>query len=345
LISEGDLVVALEFVTEGSTAVIPDALMKPTYGLQDFREETEEIEKKAARWTRGRGVQGLGIGDKEVDGKATEELALRVYVDRKKPKSRVKNPVPKSVDFPEIGEVFTDVIEIGRVGVETFSGRVRPAMPGCSIGHESEPSAGTFGCLVTKKAKGKGYYILSNSHVIAVDGRAEVGDRILQPGRPDGGRPGIDDIATLAFAANLNFSRSGYPNLVDAAIARVRANRHVNPRIRLIARTPTGVGRKIKRGMRVHKIGRTSDYTCGIVLDVHHKTRLPYRYGHQGRKRLAGFRDQVLCSRFTSAGDSGSLVLNPQHRVVGLHFAGSESASIFNKIENVLRILDVEIVK
>jgi hypothetical protein len=96
--------------------------------------------------------------------------------------------------------------------------------------------------------------------------------------------------------------------------------------------------------MRVHKVGRTTDYTCGVVLDIHHKMRLPYRYGNKGGTRLAGFRDQVLCSRFTSAGDSGSLVLNPQHRVVGLHFAGSESASIFNRIQHVLKILQIEIV-
>jgi len=342
--SEQDLIVALEFITEGANAAIPEALMKPPYGLQSFRDETDEIEERVTKWTRGRGVQGLGIGEKIVNGKAIDDLALKIYVAKKKPRSKVGNPVPESLVLPVIGRVDTDVIEIGRVGVESFRERVRPAMPGCSVGHSDVLSGGTFGCLVRKIGTGKGLFILSNSHVLADEGLAEVGDHIVQPAIPDGGNPNTDFIATLAEFEKFKFRPNGYPNLIDAAIARVRSARSVEPEIRMVARTPIGVSRTLKRGMRVYKVGRTTDQTCGIVLDIHHKLRLSYKQGSKGRRRLAGFRDQVLCSRFTSGGDSGSLVLNSRHRAVGLHFAGSKSASIFNRIEHVLRILEIKIV-
>ena len=57
-----------------------------------------------------------------------------------------------------------------------------------------------------------------------------------------------------------------------------------------------------------------------------------------------GFRDQVLCTRFTSDGDSGSAVLNSALQVVGMHIAGSESVSIFSKIGYVLSQLGVEVI-
>jgi hypothetical protein len=60
-------------------------------------------------------------------------------------------------------------------------------------------------------------------------------------------------------------------------------------------------------------------------------------------RRAAGLTDLVLCSRYTAGGDSGSLVLNNRNRAVGLHFAGSPSSSIFCRIHNVFKLLNVEL--
>jgi hypothetical protein len=57
-----------------------------------------------------------------------------------------------------------------------------------------------------------------------------------------------------------------------------------------------------------------------------------------------GFRDQVLCTRYSASGDSGSAVLNMEKEIVGLHFAGSDSSSIFNRIGHVLDALSIEVV-
>ncbi len=95
--------------------------------------------------------------------------------------------------------------------------------------------------------------------------------------------------------------------------------------------------------MKVQKTGRTTDHTIGIIRDIDFRATISYRNQGGGTVRV-GFRDQVLCSRYTSDGDSGSAVLNLSGKVVGLHFAGSATASVFNKIGNVLDAMNLEIV-
>jgi len=47
--------------------------------------------------------------------------------------------------------------------------------------------------------------------------------------------------------------------------------------------------------------------------------------------------------RYTAGGDSGSAVFNMNKEVVGLHFAGSDSSSIFNRIGHVLDLLLIDV--
>ena len=86
-------------------------------------EEAESVRSRSRDWVHGSGVQGLGIGDKITRGEPTGELALRVYVEKKKAKAKVANPVPKVVVVPGVGERITDVIELGRVVPELFTER------------------------------------------------------------------------------------------------------------------------------------------------------------------------------------------------------------------------------
>ena len=338
--SENDLILALEFVTEGARAVVPRALAREAFSTESFVSETRTIQKTARPWTQGAGIQGIGIGERMCRGEIIrDELALRVYVEKKKPKAKVKNLVPATLSVPEIGDVTTDVVEIGRVEPEVFTGRVRPAMPGCGVGHP-RVTVGTFGCLVRKKGR-KRVYILSNSHVLANQGVAKKGDPTLQPGKFDGGLVSKDVIGRLDDWVPFTFSATGYPNLVDAAISRVPKS-VVTDVIRIIGVPPSGVSRRVRRGMRVQKVGRTTDYTTGVVLDVHYRLALRYEKPGGGKGRV-GLKDQVLCTRYTQGGDSGSAVLNSRKRIVGLHFAGSPSSSIFNRIGHVFGRLDLEL--
>jgi Trypsin len=330
--NETQLLLALDILTEGSGAEVPEAM----------RPEAMKVHKTARPWTAGKGIQGLGIAEKITDGVRLRELVLKVYVDRKKPRARVKNLVPRRLNLPGLpAEVPTDVEEIGVVKVEPNTTRVRPAIPGFSVGHV-KITAGTFGCLVRKQGDPKTLYVLSNSHVLADEGTGAKGDLILQPGKLDGGTVAKDVLAELSEWVAFQFSTAGYPNLVDTAIARVKSAKSVTSAIRLIG-VPKGVSRTVQRDMQVQKTGRTTDYTVGIIKDINYRTALTYKKPGGGSGRV-GFRDQVLCTRYTAGGDSGSAVLNMQREVVGLHFAGSDSSSIFNRIGHVLDALNIDIV-
>ena len=56
------------------------------------------------------------------------------------------------------------------------------------------------------------------------------------------------------------------------------------------------------------------------------------------------FVDQIITSAVSRPGDSGSLVMDRDNRAVGLLFAGSERVSVCNRIEHVIRLLDIEII-
>jgi hypothetical protein len=87
-----------------------------------------EARDAARPWTEDPNIQGLGMADRITAGRRESELALKVYVERKLPMSRVENPVPAELEIPGVdGTLATDVEEIGRVELEAATGRFRPA--------------------------------------------------------------------------------------------------------------------------------------------------------------------------------------------------------------------------
>lgn len=128
-------------------------------------------------------VRGVGVGYKRVGNVSTGEPSIVVFVENKLPSAKLTRGyrVP-----PKVNGLVTDVMEIGRVSLlEERKKKIRPAVPGSSIGHY-KVSAGTFGAVVKDKKSG-GKLILSNNHILAnrsngKDGLAKPGDPILQPG-------------------------------------------------------------------------------------------------------------------------------------------------------------------
>lgn len=325
------LLLALEMITGGDNAPVPERL----------RAEALAVHDKSRPWTMGPGIQGVGIGEKTTDGQRTGDVVLKVYVEKKLPKAKVDNLVPKQVRLPGQGDpVPTDVQAVGKMELEANTMKVRPAIPGFSVGHP-DITAGTFGCLVRKVGDANTLYMMSNSHVLANEGLATVGDAILQPGPIDDGTKGADTIGELSEFVPFTFTATGYPNLVDIAIAKVKGA-NVTSAIRKIG-VPVGVSNVVRRDMQVQKTGRTTDYTIGVIQDVDYRMALDYARPGGGSGRV-GLRDLVLCTRYTAGGDSGSAVLNMGKKVVGVHFAGSPSTSVFLKIKNVLSALNVTIV-
>lgn len=312
-------------------------------------------------------VVGVGIGYKEKGGRTTGEESVVVFVKKKIKKGDLRSHevIPEKIENTK-----TDVIEIGEMRLLLNTQRYRPVRPGCSIGHFAI-SAGTLGAIVRDKRTGE-RLLLSNNHVLANvtngrDGRARQGDAILQPGAYDGGKLDKDTVAYLyrfapiskimtesdcpvavAAVSTVNtvfkmvkpsysmklMKTSNQNNIVDAAVAKL-AQVEVNEEILEIGMVRGTADPKL--GEKVKKNGRTTGYTEGTIkaVDVTMKVAL-------GEDSYAVFTEQILSDIKSAPGDSGSLILDSNNRAVGLLFAGSESATLFNKIANVMKELDIE---
>ncbi|RKO67931.1 hypothetical protein [Desulfofundulus salinus] len=313
-------------------------------------------------------VTGIGVGFKQVSGETTNRPALIIFVKKKVPSEGLirAQRVPAY-----IGGFPTDVIEIGEVRLLSLrTAKERPARPGMSIGHY-KISAGTFGAVVKDRVT-KEPLILSNNHILAnatdgKDGRAAIGDPILQPGPHDGGQA-RDRIGTLlrfspllrsvqetecpvaeamVRAGNLlvHLVRPHYQlkmlkhyrgaNIIDAAVARPDSPGLIDDEILEIGKVE-GVAH-VAPGQGVMKSGRTSGVSEGAVTAI--GVTLEVEIGNDEK---GWFTDQVVTDMTSRPGDSGSLVLDREKRAVGLLFAGSDKYTVFNRIEQVLSQLEVE---
>jgi len=260
-------------------------------------------------------INGIGIGNGE-----TIILFMRKY-----------NPLAQNV-CTRIGQVtgfnFLHEITGDFHSLSSRTSRIRPAPGGVSIGHY-RITAGTLGCLV--KDKQDNVYILSNNHVLANTNKASIGDPIYQPGPYDGGTS-KDTIAKLERWIPL--VRNSINN-VDAAIAKPIKDSDVSREI-------LGIGfvRGIinpKTDLVVRKSGRTTGVTNGVITAINAYVRVLYD------SFILDFDDQIIIGteNFSQGGDSGSLILDTKNYAVGLLFAGSETHTVANPIQNVLNSLNL----
>jgi hypothetical protein len=162
---------------------------------------------------------GIGVSEKLVGRERTGRLCICFYVEKKLPKSRLKNwkLVPKVIAAPDGQAIFTDIKVVGRIRPQVNKQK-SPGQSGYSVGHK-DTLAGTLGAIV---GKGRDRYVLSNSHVLALSGTATIGDAILYPGKVDGGDLRTDSFATLSEV--VQFTLGGeLVNLCDAALAEIHS--------------------------------------------------------------------------------------------------------------------------
>lgn len=311
-------------------------------------------------------VVGIGLGYKETRGKKTDELCVVALVRRKVPEAGLEpaDLVPREVDG-----IATDVLDVGELRAQAArTDRFRPAPGGVSIGHY-KITAGTFGTVVRDRSNGE-RLILSNNHVLANSNDAAIGDPILQPGTADDGREDLDTIAELARFCPIEFvsepatcgialgvvaagnwlaklfgshhrlmafqSNPQAVNMVDAAVARPINPADILDEILEIGTVAGTVGASL--GMAVRKSGRTTGLTTGQinVMDA----TVTVSYGD----KTASYERQLVSGPMSQPGDSGSLLVEAGGlRAVGLLFAGSEQATIFNPIREVLDCLEVDL--
>lgn len=309
-------------------------------------------------------VVGLAVGKKVIRGRETDEPCVVVFVEHKFPEDalRRRDIVPKTLDG-----VRTDVVETGRFEALPVvqatdvdrTNRMRPAPGGVSIGHV-RITAGTLGVLVHRHGRP---VILSNNHVLANMNRADLGDAILQPGPADGGRP-QDSIARLVEFVPIQFNErnlgplggflerllspilglaglalrrlpSGRSNLVDAAVAEPTDAALVAPDVLGVG--PVSGMAPASLDLRVRKSGRTTGVTEGRITAVDAVVEVDYG------GLSAMFREQLVSDLVSKGGDSGSLVVDPTNRAVGLLFAGSPTTTLINPIAAVARALDLNL--
>lgn len=294
------------------------------------------------------GVTGVGVGEKISKGERTGKPCIRVYVKKKKPKSRLAKGqlVPES-----IGGVPTDVIEreflphpaavaLDDLRAMVDTGTYDPLTGGVSVGPCRSIGGyvfvGTLGLVVEDNSTGDPM-MLSNFHVMCVDNNWSAGDTMAQPARPDGGSCPSDIVGEL--------SRAQLGGQVDGAVARI-TNRNHNCRITQIGAV-NGTA-TVSSGDAVRKRGRTTELTHGFVDDVSLSVTVPYDFGIGDvtlTNQIGIEVDTSQSTEFGTNGDSGSVVVNASNDVVGLYFAGTPAGDygVANPIASVFSALDVSL--
>src|SRR5262245_5580829 len=276
-------------------------------------------------------VVGVGISEKISQKQPTGVLSLCFYVEKKLSKRRLTatEVIPPVVAVPDGHAVFTDVKQIGKL-LPQANIRKSPIQSGYSVGHRSI-TAGTVGAIVKKS---RSYFILSNSHVLALSGKGKIGDKVTYPGPDDGGDLPADQVATLSHFEPF-VSGGEFVNRIDAALAEILEERLDDLDFSILGTKSTLATTAPVRGMTVVKRGRTSGNTESTVEDVNFRAIIEF----EGVGKV-GFLDQALCRRYTSPGDSGSIVVDKNSgKIVGLHFAGASGGSVFNPIRSVVKAL------
>ncbi|WP_353952244.1 hypothetical protein V6K52_02020 [Knoellia sp. S7-12] len=303
------------------------------------------------------GVVAVDIAEKEKDGKKTGELSIVVFVEEKKPTSKLAKGavIPKEIDGikTDVQELVIELQPAYRQ-LEDAELFVDPAnyptlAGGISIGPRrsvflSPPDVpapgnyvfvGTLGAMVRDRATGATMG-LTNFHVACVNNTWSVGDRQVQPSLVDGGAP-TGEFGSLTRAV-LSENIDGAVITVDAAEPWTATVTGVGD---VAGSTPAVVG------MAVQKRGRTTEHTFGTVASTDFTVTLNYGSDVGSRTLRHQIRidtDTSRNPRFSNQGDSGSVVLDNSRNVIGLLFAGSNDGSMTfaNPVQAVLDELGVD---
>jgi hypothetical protein len=273
-----------------------------------------------------------------------DEKCIRVYVKKKLPAIQLKpaHRIPSEIDG-----IPVDVVEVGEIRALSSppdrTKKYRPLVGGISIGHYLI-TAGTLGWFAKDNTDGE-IVMVSNNHVFANENKGKKGDPILQPGPYDGGVYPVDLAGRLKRFVKISFDEYNCPyrntlyklmkpfvsteNTVDVAIASLAQPQDEYEILEVGA--PVDKLYDVQVGMSVIKSGRTTGLTQGTIVDTQYNGEVEYSRG------TAFFVDQILVqgTGFSQGGDSGSLVLTTDKKIVGLLFAGSDNYTVVNKLKNV----------
>jgi hypothetical protein len=292
-------------------------------------------------------VAGTAVGVKEVGGKLTDEIVIRVYVYDKKP---LENLRPDEVIPAEIDGIKIDVnkmpTELSGCG---DANEYRPMIGGSQIIGAKANGSGTVGCFAIDNVDSS-IVLLTNYHVL-MDNGEQPGHAAAQPDFCcDDFCCRCGEVAKLVRGADF-----ANPNeFLDCAIAKLsngQENNYVNEVLEigpLNGITPTLVA-----GDHVFKRGKATRRTEGIVNAVRIAVLSPVTF----ESGVKNFRNHMTITPanpalpFSHKGDSGSVIVDAQNRVVGLLFGDNSkedpyraaTITLANHITDVVAKLNITI--
>ena len=90
-------------------------------------------------------------------------------------------------------------------------------------------------------------------------------------------------------------------------------------------------------GDTVQKSGRTTGVTVDEVIGLDAGVSVDYDVDG-----VARFDDQIICGPMSAGGDSGSAVYDADGNMIGLLFAGSDTITILNRVQDVWAALEID---
>jgi len=192
-----------------------------------------------------------------------------------------------------------------------------------------------------------------------MENEAHVGDPYVQPSPLDGAIIGMDEIGTLHRFVPISFEEyvcrwrnrlmkfvrafgiaRAVPNRVD--VAAVKPYNPADARLEILDIGKVLGKREGKVGEFCEKSGRTTCHTTGArLIDRDWCGYVAYSRGR------AWFEDCGLIEKegFSAGGDSSSAIIASEDKsILGLLFAGSRTHTIYCKVYNIERELNVEVV-
>jgi hypothetical protein len=287
-------------------------------------------------------VSSVEVGLKRKEGGLTDILAFRVIVTKKVDERELK---PEEMIPKEIRGYPTDVL-VEQMDFECDDSRGYDLLTG-GIQINIGIGAGTLGCFVTRDAEpvgSKKIYLLSNYHVI-IGKNGQVGTRVGQPSPPSGckncslcwdiaevfcgekgGPTGPKSVGTV-------LTPPGSPNAIDAAIAKLLGQDAADPKIVYFSNSIEGIGPVFGSSTtvvpkdRVRKRGRTTGLTYGIIeatgatSKVKDEKNDPTSPDVIYSGNVYKITPMAENKNMGNEGDSGSVLVDRQNRVVALIFS------------------------
>jgi hypothetical protein len=268
------------------------------------------------------GVHGTSVGLKRVDGELTREFAIVIHLTKK----RSAKDVPPNERIPKEIEGFpTDVIEHDQPEPCSDGSKRRPVLGGAQLAIGS--TYGTLGCIV-KDSRYSTYYALSNYHVLFPGNVAAA--NVFQP-KTD---PVCDMIG--------NSKQGILTSYVDCAYCTLDSH-GVTWTAQIIDLGGVTGSRTVTWAdlpYAVKKRGRTTLLTTGRITSIYYSGRRTDGWVFQAQQYI-----ETNGGNFSEPGDSGSVLVDNDVKVVGLLWGSAGSNGAASPIDSVRAALQIEVVK